>query len=182
MSHVRWARLRRGEALRDGRIGRARRSQFTVQVALRAYTPQSVVTYVDVLRRERMTGKVIAAEVGVSTVTVSRILKQLGLNSSKTLGPGEAIRRYEREHSGALTHIDVRKLDKFNRVGHRITSDPYRPEHEARHQLGVRPCLCRRYTWHRPHTGTGDKPTISRLELSGNDLLRLHTRTMLLGL
>jgi hypothetical protein len=82
------------------------------------------VAHVDVRRRERMTGNVIAAEVVVSSVTVSRILKQLGLNSSKTLGPGEPIRRCDREHSGELTHIDVTKLGKFNRVGHRITGDP----------------------------------------------------------
>jgi len=32
-----------------------------------------------------------------------------------------------------------------------------------------------RYNWHRPHGGIGDKPPISRLGLTGNNLLRLHT-------
>jgi transposase InsO family protein len=32
-----------------------------------------------------------------------------------------------------------------------------------------------RYNWHRPHGGIGDKPPISRLALTGNNLLRLHT-------
>ena len=32
-----------------------------------------------------------------------------------------------------------------------------------------------RYNWHRPHTSIGAKPPISRLGLTGNNLLRLHT-------
>ena len=31
-----------------------------------------------------------------------------------------------------------------------------------------------RYNWHRPHGGIADKPPISRLGLTGNNLLRLH--------
>jgi hypothetical protein len=31
-----------------------------------------------------------------------------------------------------------------------------------------------RYNWHRPHGGIGAKPPISRLGLTGNNLLRLH--------
>ena len=33
------------------------------------------------------------------------------------------MRRYEREHPGELIHIDIKKLGRFNRVGHRITGD-----------------------------------------------------------
>ena len=32
-----------------------------------------------------------------------------------------------------------------------------------------------RYNWHRPHTSIGAKPPISRLGLTGNNLLRLHS-------
>jgi len=32
-----------------------------------------------------------------------------------------------------------------------------------------------RYNWHRPHGGIGAKTPISRLALTGNNLLRLHT-------
>jgi transposase InsO family protein len=32
-----------------------------------------------------------------------------------------------------------------------------------------------RYNWHRPHGGIGAKPPISRLALTQNNLLRLHT-------
>jgi transposase InsO family protein len=84
-------------------------------------TPQAVVERIQALRRDRMTGKTIAAEVGVSPATVSRILKRLGLNKLSALQPAEPIRRYEREHPGELIHIDIKKLGKFNRIGHRIT-------------------------------------------------------------
>jgi transposase InsO family protein len=39
------------------------------------------------------------------------------------LEPAEPVRRYEREHPGELIHIDIKKLGKFNRIGHRITGD-----------------------------------------------------------
>jgi transposase InsO family protein len=32
-----------------------------------------------------------------------------------------------------------------------------------------------RYNWHRPHGSIGAKPPISRLGLTGNNLLRLHS-------
>jgi transposase-like protein len=41
-------------------------------------TPQAVVEQVEALRRQRRTGKQIAAELGISRATVSRILKRLG--------------------------------------------------------------------------------------------------------
>src|SRR5258708_34926981 len=47
---------------------------------LRRPTPQAIVEQVEVLRRQRHTGKQIAAELRISPATVSRILKRLGLN------------------------------------------------------------------------------------------------------
>jgi transposase InsO family protein len=86
-------------------------------------TPAAIVEQVEVLRRQRFTGKQIAADLGVSPATVSRILRRLGLNRMCDLEPAEPVRRYEREHPGELIHIDIKKLGKFNRVGHRITKD-----------------------------------------------------------
>ena len=86
-------------------------------------TPQVIVEQVEALRRQRWTGKQIAAEVGVSPATVSRILWRLGLNRLAALEPAEPVRRYEREHPGELIHIDIKKLGRFERVGHRITGD-----------------------------------------------------------
>jgi transposase InsO family protein len=90
---------------------------------LRQPTPAGVVERVEVLRRQRFTGKQIAAELGLSPATVSRILKRLGLNRLAALEPAEPVRRYEREHPGELIHIDIKKLGRFARIGHRITGD-----------------------------------------------------------
>ena len=89
---------------------------------LRRPTPQPVIERIEALRRRRLTGKAIAAEVGVSPATVSRVLKRLGLNKLSALEP-QPVRRYEREHPGELIHIDIKKLGRFSRIGHRITGD-----------------------------------------------------------
>ena len=86
-------------------------------------TPEAIVTQVKALRRQRWTGQQIAATVGISPATVSRILKRLGLNKLKALEPAEPVRRYEREHPGELIHIDIKKLGRIDGVGHRITGD-----------------------------------------------------------
>jgi len=86
-------------------------------------TPPAIVAKVEVLRRQRWTGKQIAAELGISPATVSRILRRLGLNRISALEPAEPVRRYERQHPGELIHIDIKKLGRFDRVGHRITGD-----------------------------------------------------------
>jgi transposase InsO family protein len=86
-------------------------------------TPAAIVKQVEVLRRQRFTGKHIAADLGVSPATVSRILRRLGLNRMRDLEPAVPVRRYEREHPGDMIHIDIKKLGRFDKVGHRITGD-----------------------------------------------------------
>src|SRR6185312_4989034 len=86
-------------------------------------TAPATAAAVEALRLQRHTGKQIAAEVGVSAATVSRILKRLGLNRWSALEPAQPVRRYERAAPGEIIHIDIKKLGKFNRVGHRITGD-----------------------------------------------------------
>ena len=83
----------------------------------------AVCAAVEALRRQRHTGKQIAVGVGVSAATVSRILRRLGLNRLSALEPAEPVRRYERAAPGEIIHIDIKKLGKFNRIGHRITGD-----------------------------------------------------------
>ncbi len=75
------------------------------------------------LRRRRWTGKQIAAELGISPASVSRVLKRLGLNKLRALEPAEPVRRYQRDKPGELLHIDIKKLGRFERLGHRITGD-----------------------------------------------------------
>jgi transposase InsO family protein len=252
-------------------------------------TEQAIIEQVGVLRRQRLSGKAIAAEVGVSPATVSRILKRLGLNKLSAIEPAEPVRRYERENPGELIHIDIKKLGKIDGIGHRITGDrrgqsnrrsrgqglgwefvhvciddasrlafsqvmknekkasavaflkaavayyaslgvkvqrvmtdngscyksfafarackrlglkhirtkPYTPKTNGKAERFIQTSLrewayarayhhsnertaelsrwLHRYNWHRPHGSIGSKPPISRLDLTGNNLLRLHT-------
>ena len=88
---------------------------------LRSPTPKESVERIEVLRRERRPASHIAKEMGVSPATVSRVLKRLGLNKLKALDPPAPVRRYERDTPGELIHIDIKKLGRFETVGHRIT-------------------------------------------------------------
>jgi transposase InsO family protein len=105
----------------EGEAGLADRSARPHR--LRQPTPPAIVKRIEDLRRLRWTGKRIAVETGVSPTTVSRVLQRLGISKIKALEPAEPVRRYEREHPGELIHIDIKKLGRFNRIGHRITSD-----------------------------------------------------------
>jgi transposase InsO family protein len=86
-------------------------------------TPAATCAAVEALRRQRYSGGQIAAELAISPATVSRILRRLGLNRMGALEPAEPVRRYERQRPGELIHIDIKKLGKFNDIGHRITGD-----------------------------------------------------------
>jgi transposase InsO family protein len=90
---------------------------------LRKPTSPAVVEQIECLRRQRYTGKQIAAETGVSPATVSSILRRLGLNKLSALEPAEPVRRYECEQPGELIHVDIKKLGKIGTVGHRVTGD-----------------------------------------------------------
>ena len=63
--------------------------------------------------------------------------------------PAEPVRRYEREQPGELIHIDIKKLGRFDAIGHRITGDRTGQSNAPRHRLGVRPRLHRRRLPHR---------------------------------
>jgi transposase InsO family protein len=257
--------------------------------SLPSQTAPATCAAVGALRRQRQTGKQIAAELDLSPATVSRILRRLGLNRLSALEPAEPVRRYEREHPGEMIHIDIKKLGRIDGIGHRITGDrrgqsnrrsrgqglgweyvhvaiddasriafakvmpnekkrsataflkaalayyaslglkiervmtdngscyksfafrracrrfglkhirtkPYTPKtngkaerfiqtalrewayaqayHHSRQRTEQLPHWLHRYNWHRPHAGIHDKTPISRLGLTGNNLLRLHS-------
>ena len=99
------------------------RDRSSRPLSLPSQTPPATCAAIEASRRRRHTGKQIAAEVGVSPATVSRVLRRLGLNRLSALEPAEPVRRYEREHPGELIHIDIKKLGRFEQIGHRITGD-----------------------------------------------------------
>jgi transposase InsO family protein len=86
-------------------------------------TPEEAAVRIERLRRQRWTGKQIAQQTGVSPATVSRVLKRLGLSRVKDLEPAAPVIRYERQNPGEMIHLDIKKLGRFERVGHRITGD-----------------------------------------------------------
>ena len=55
--------------------------------------------------------------------TVSRVLRRAGLSRLRDLVPPEPVVRYEYKEPGGLIHLDIKKLGRFERVGHRITGD-----------------------------------------------------------
>ncbi len=107
--------------LRDGVDGLQDRSSRPLSSP--SQTPQATYAAVESLRRQRYPGSQIAAELAISPATVSRILRRLGLNRLCALEPAEPVRRYERQNPGELIHVDIKKLGKFNDIGHRITGD-----------------------------------------------------------
>jgi len=235
------------------------------------------------LRLQRRTGRFIAARLGVSGASVSRVLRRARLSRWRELQPRAPVRRYQRERPGELLHLDVKKLGRITRVGHRITGNrrdtvdgagwdfvhvaiddasrvalasvapnergdtattflertvahfehrgvriervmtdngspyvsgafrnacaklgirhlrtkPYTPKTNGKAERFIQTCLrewayaeaystsdqrtsalarwLHHYNWHRPHCALESRPPISRLNLDGNNLLRLHS-------
>jgi len=86
-------------------------------------TPRATCDAVEALRRQRFTQEHIARDLSLSQATVSRILQKRGLSLLSDLEPKQTRPRYERETPGEIIHIDIKKLGRFNKIGHRITGD-----------------------------------------------------------
>jgi len=87
-------------------------------------TTAELVAQVEGLRRQRWTGVRIAQTTGLSRATVSRILTRLKLNKIRMLEPALPILRYEHPAPGDLLHIDIKKLARIHKPGHRLTGKP----------------------------------------------------------
>jgi transposase InsO family protein len=83
-------------------------------------TPARTERQIERLRRLRWTSTKIAAKLEMAVSTVCAVLARLGLNRLWKLGPPEPPNRYCRRHAGELVHLDVKKLGRFNRPGHRV--------------------------------------------------------------
>jgi len=75
------------------------------------------------LRRLRMTGAEIAETLAMPASTVSGILTRIGLGKLWRLEPLEPPNRYEKHRPGELVHVDVKKLGRIGRPGHRVNGD-----------------------------------------------------------
>jgi transposase InsO family protein len=81
------------------------------------------MAWIERLRRQRWTSADIAARLQLGRSTVARLLQRRGLARLRSLEPPVRVRRYEWPHPGDLLHVDVKKLGRIGRVGHRITGD-----------------------------------------------------------
>ena len=68
-----------------------------------------------------MTASQIAVALGMALSTVSAVLKRVGLGKRSKLDPPEPPNRYERRRPGELIHIDIKKLGRILKPGHRVT-------------------------------------------------------------
>lgn len=84
-------------------------------------TPPETEAAIERLRRLRFTSTRIAAELQMPVSTVCAVLARIGLNRLSKLEPPEPPNRYCRRHPGELIHIDVKKLGRFTKPGHRVT-------------------------------------------------------------
>ena len=80
-----------------------------------------IALILDLRRRFRMTAAAIAERLGLARSTVARWLARLGVGRRSALDPPLPVRRYQREKPGELIHIDIKKLGRFHRPGHRVT-------------------------------------------------------------
>jgi transposase InsO family protein len=146
----RWlARWDAGEAMTD-------RSSAPGKVPGR--TPAKVEAHIERLRRLRWTSTRIAGTLGLPTSTVCAVLKRIGLNRLSKLEPPEPPNRYCRRHAGELVHVDVKKLGRFTRPGHRVTG-----RGPGRHSSGGK-------GWDAVHVCVDDATRLAYVEVLPNEL------------
>jgi len=115
---VRCARKWVGRYRSEGQAGLSDRSSAPRRVANR--TEQDRIEAIVKLRRLRFTAAEIAETLGMALSTVSGILARVGMGRLGRIGLEQPV-RYERSRPGELVHIDVKKLGKIARPGHRVT-------------------------------------------------------------
>jgi transposase InsO family protein len=119
----------------EGRAGLVDRSSAPRRVPSR--TPAGRVDAIRALRMLRLTGSQIAQALRMPLSTVSAWLKRLGLGKRSRLEPLEPPNRYERSRPGELVHIDVKKLGRILKPGHRVTGTKRGQAHTHRAGKGV---------------------------------------------
>lgn len=86
-------------------------------------TPRARRRQIERLRRKGWSSPRIAEFLSMPVSTVTVEVRRLGLNRLSKLVPPEPVVRYERSRPGSLLHMDIKKLGRIGRVGHRIHGD-----------------------------------------------------------
>jgi transposase InsO family protein len=106
---------------REGEAGLEDRPSAPRRVPSR--TPADREELILALRELRFTSPEIAETLGMPLSTVGAVLSRHGLGKLPRLQPDEPANSYERPRPGELVHIDVKKLGKIARPGHRVHGD-----------------------------------------------------------
>jgi transposase InsO family protein len=114
----------------EGEAGLADRSSAPHRIPHR--TPAQRQRLVLALRRLRLTAAEIAQALAMPLSTVSALLKRGGLGRLSRLAPPEPPNRYERRRAGELLHVDVKKLARISRPGHRVLGTRALPGYHRR--------------------------------------------------
>jgi transposase InsO family protein len=78
------------------------------------------------LRHFRQPARQIGLQLGIARSTVSAVLSRHGLGAQRALEPPRPPARYERRRPGDLLHVDIKRLARFWRPGHRLTGSRLR--------------------------------------------------------
>ena len=112
------------------------------------------------LRALRLTGEQIAAALGMAPSTVSLVLKRNGQGRLPRPWASEPERRYQRSRAGELVHVDIKKLGRIARPGHRVTgSRASAGYHRARFEQG----------WEYVHVCVDDATRLAFVEVLENE-------------
>jgi transposase InsO family protein len=143
----------------EGSAGLHDRSSAPLTVANR--TDERRIEAIAALRRLRLTGAEIAEVLGMALSTVSGVLTRIGMGKLGRLGL-EPAQRYERERPGELIHIDVKKLGRIARPGHRMLGQRARARpgyHRQANQLG----------WEFVHVAIDDATRLAYVEVLNDE-------------
>ena len=131
--------------------------------------PAETVALIVHLRRSlRLTGAAIAAKLGLARATVARWLRRKGIGQLVQIDPPEPVRRYQRERPGELIHLDIKKLGRFDRPGHRAT--------------GMRRTRNRGAGWDFVHVAVDDATRLSYVEVLNDERKETTTGFLLRAL
>jgi hypothetical protein len=110
-----WRRWRAGDRELADRSSTAR--------SIPGRTSRAVEEAICALRELRFSGVRIAEVLGMSERTVRAVLARHGLSKLPAVDAHEPENRYERPAPGELVHLDVKKLGRIEREGHRVHGD-----------------------------------------------------------
>jgi transposase InsO family protein len=85
--------------------------------------PADWTQLIEFFRHFRQPAQAIGKQLGLARSTVSAVLARRGLGPQRALEPPRPPCRYERRRPGDLLHLDIKKLNRFWRPGHRVTGD-----------------------------------------------------------